>query len=228
MEFFVDRDNIERKYKEIYKIIFKMRNGETHEEMTKLGLTYTKSFGVNIVCLKDLACKYEKNHLLANKLWTSELREAKIIASMLEDVEVIDDIQLERWIIEAGTNEILEQLCMNLYVYYKNIQTKLTEWIVSDDINKQKISLLLIARLSLLKKNNDKLDFVFDDKLLPPTSLCVNDIYVEKMCVRAFVRLAALSNDGKIKVDEFFKSRAIQDAKWSFVSSEIKQELNYL
>lgn len=205
-----------------------MRNGETHGEMLNLGLKYEKAFGVNVVSLKDLSKRYDRSHLLANKLWCSKLREGQIIASMLEDEKKVDLNQIERWIIEAETNEILEQLCMNLFVNCEAIHMNFNNWLNSSDFNKQKISLLLIARLSLLKNINMNSSFIVSNNIFPPESLNIKDSYIEKMCIRAYVRLAATDKESKILIKDFFEKRSLKNSEWSFICDEIKIELEYL
>ena len=111
MEFFIDDENIEKQFQELFKEILNLRNGEVHSEMKKYGLNYKNALGASVVNLKELANRYEKNHLLAQKLWGKGFRESRIVASLLEMPEEASEQQLKRWIEEADSNELLEQIC---------------------------------------------------------------------------------------------------------------------
>ncbi len=64
-------DTIRAKYVEINKRIFNNRDGEILQMQKEYGTTYTKSLGVSILSLENIAKDYEASHQLAGRVGDS-------------------------------------------------------------------------------------------------------------------------------------------------------------
>ncbi len=221
MEFFRDDENIEKQFQELFKEILQLRNGEVHSEMKKYGLNYDKALGASVVNLKQLAKRYDANHLLAQKLWGKGFRESRIVASLLEIPEALNKQQLKRWIEEADSNELLEQICMNLLIALPNLDALLVDWIKSDNEKEQLCSTMTIGRLALIDKNKE--DAVFE-KYIDALNSKLEHSYLIKQLPRAIGKIARRNNN----LEELAFSKLLNlketQSKWLEVYEELKAE----
>jgi 3-methyladenine DNA glycosylase AlkD len=149
MELLMDNPEVERTYKRIIAAIPSMQNGFTAESLEKRGLKYEKNYGASIVDLKVFSRNFEKNHLLALKLWNKKWRESMILATLLEEPPKINEEQMDYWVKTAGTIEIIEQAVSNLFVETPYAFVKSLEWCRSKKQNVKHAGLLMMGRLAL-------------------------------------------------------------------------------
>lgn len=221
MEFFIDDENIEKQFQELFKEILNLRNGEVHSEMKKYGLNYKNALGASVVNLKELAKRYEKNHLLAQKLWGKGFRESRIIASLLEIPEEANEQQLKRWIEEADSNELLEQMCMNLLIALPNLNSRLLSWMKSEEEKEQLCATMTIGRLALIDK--EKGDQVFDAYLKNlPSNL--NHSYLIKQLPRTLGKIARRNKSLQDLTFSTVMELKNTDGEWSEVFEELQAE----
>lgn len=221
MEFFIDDENIEKQFQELFKEILNLRNGEVHSEMKKYGLNYKNALGASVVNLKELAKRYEKNHLLAQKLWGKGFRESRIVASLLEIPEEANEQQLKRWIEEADSNELLEQMCMNLLIALPDLNSRLTSWVKSEEEKEQLCATMTIGRLALIDKERG--DQVFDAYLknLPSSP---NHPYLIKQLPRALGKIARRNKNLQDLTFSTIVELKKTDDKWLEVFEELQAE----
>ena len=221
MEFFIDDENIEKQFQELFKEVLQLRNGEVHSEMKKYGLNYNKALGASVVNLKELAKRYEQNHLLAQKLWGKGFRESRIMASLLEKPQEASQEQLKRWIEEADSNELLEQLCMNLLIALPNLDEQLIAWIKSNKEKEQLCATMTIGRLALIEK--DRGDGVFENFMncLPAN---FQHSYLLKQLPRAIGKIARRNETLKKLVFSNVQKLKVADDKWLEVYEELQAD----
>jgi len=221
MEFFIDDENIEKQFQELFKEVLQLRNGEVHSEMKKYGLNYQKALGASVVNLKELAKRYEQNHLLAQKLWGKGFRESRIMASLLEKPDEASQKQLKRWIDEADSNELLEQLCMNLLIALPNLDEHLLAWIKSVEEKEQLCATMTIGRLALIDK--DRGDAVFENFMngLPAN---FQHSYLIKQLPRAIGKIARRNGNLQKLVFSNIQKLKVVDDKWLEVYEELQAE----
>ncbi len=221
MEFFIDDENIEKQFQELFKEVLQLRNGEVHSEMKKYGLNYQKALGASVVNLKELAKRYEQNHLLAQKLWGKGFRESRIMASLLEKPEEASEQQMKRWIEEADTNELLEQISMNLLIALPNLDEQLIAWIKSDEEKEQLCATMTIGRLALIDKARKDDIFAMFISSLPA---CPQHSYLVKQLPRAIGKIARRNETLKTLVFSNVQKLKGTDDKWLEVYDELLAE----
>ncbi|WP_320019960.1 DNA alkylation repair protein [Labilibaculum manganireducens] len=223
MDFFIDRKETEELFQEIFKKIQILRNGETHHEMKKFGLKYPKSLGATIVNLREIGKDYQKDHLLAHKLWTKGFRESKIVATLLEEPEKVTGDQLERWFAEMDSNELLEQASMNLFQYLPNIKELVKEWVKSEDASKQVCAVMVVGRLAMDK--NEESDRLFIDfiEMLPKK---FEDAYFLNQVKRALGKIARRGDVVVNKLVALVCELKREDEDWKEIWADLQYELN--
>lgn len=121
-------------------------NGELAENMRLAGIIYSVNYGVSIPELKELAKPYSNDHELALALFNEEIRECKLLASLIDNPESVTGNQIDEWA-ESFTNpELVEQVCSNLFWKSEYALSRSIEWCISNDEYLRKAGLIIIAR----------------------------------------------------------------------------------
>jgi 3-methyladenine DNA glycosylase AlkD len=87
---------------------------ESAAGMAKYGIKSDRALGISIPKLQGLAKKIGKNRILAERLWSSAIHEARILACMIEDPQLMTEAQLERWVKEFNSWDLCDQCCNRL------------------------------------------------------------------------------------------------------------------
>lgn len=133
--------------KDIRLRLRKAMNGVVSASMRQKGIEYKLNFGVAIPEIKTIAADYTPDAELAKWLWAQDVREHKILATLLYPHEAFTEEEAERWVEEIRYQEIAEQFCANL-VQFLSFATSLAErWIEDERENTQVSGFLLYARL---------------------------------------------------------------------------------
>ncbi|RUT79356.1 DNA alkylation repair protein [Ancylomarina longa] len=222
MEFFIDDQEIEDQFQNIFKKIQILRNGETHQEMKNLGLTYQKSVGAGIVNLREIAADYTPNHLLAHKLWAKGFRETKILATLLEESNLVNTQQLDRWLKEMDFNELLEQASMNLFVNLSDVEDLGKDWIQSKNRKKELCAIMLSGRLAMRKDNQyDSYLEQFVD-ILPQN---IEDSYYRNQLARCLGKIVRRNNKLAEKISKLVLHLKSKDKNWLEIWENLQYEL---
>ncbi|MBL1488736.1 DNA alkylation repair protein, partial [Klebsiella pneumoniae] len=81
------------------------------------GLGYHLNWGVTLPRLREKADAIGKDYDLAIALWKENVRECKILATMIMPPDKILPEVVDIWMEQTDTVEIAEQASMNLYQY---------------------------------------------------------------------------------------------------------------
>lgn len=85
------------------------------EGMSRFGIDTRNALGVTVTELRGLARRIGRNYDLAAALWESEIHEACILATMVDDPAHVTEAQMERWVSDLGSWDLCDQLCGNLF-----------------------------------------------------------------------------------------------------------------
>ncbi len=168
MELLLDNPEAENIFKRIVASIPAMQNGVTAESLEKRGIKYEKAYGTSIVDLKNFARQYDKNHLLALKLWNKKWRETMILATMLDEPAKVTEEQMDFWVKTSENTEIIEQMVTNLFTETPFAFVKALEWCRGKKHQVRYAGLLMMGRLSVASTND--IDEMFESffDVLPP------------------------------------------------------------
>lgn len=89
-------------------------NGVTAQSLRDKGLEYHLNWGANLLHLKDMAEPYGKDYDLAIALWKEDIRECKILATLIMPADKFESDIATIWIEQLRSQEIAELLVMNL------------------------------------------------------------------------------------------------------------------
>lgn len=101
---------------------------KNREGMARFGIDVKYALGVSIPSLRKAAKKIGKNHRLAQQLWKTKIHEARILASMIDDPELVTKKQMESWVQDFNSWDLCDQTCMNLFDKTKYAYKIAIEW----------------------------------------------------------------------------------------------------
>ena len=147
------------KFEEIIKELESLSNPEDIEGMARFGIKTKKAYGVRMPELRRMARKTGKNHELAEKLWKHGYSETKIMASMIDDPQIVTEEQMENWVVEFDSWDICDQCCMNLFRKTPFAYKKVYEWSEREEEFVKRAAFTLIATLAVHDKKADDSEF---------------------------------------------------------------------
>jgi hypothetical protein len=143
--------------KEIKQSFRLMMDGAVAQSMRDKGLGYHLNWGVTLPRLREKADAIGKDYDLAIALWKENVRECKILATMIMPPDKILPEVVDIWMEQTETVEIAEQASMNLYQYLPYAPMKAYEWIASDKDLYQLCGFHVLSRLFMNRQEpNDR------------------------------------------------------------------------
>ena len=109
-------------------------------------------YGIAVPELRILAKQIGLDHRLANRLWSSGIHEGRILATMIEDVHLVSEEQLERWVRDFDSWDICDQCCGNLFDRTPWAYQKATAWSAHEEEFVKRAAFSLIAYLAVHDK----------------------------------------------------------------------------
>lgn len=94
----------------------------------RFGIEVSSSLGVSMSRLRPFARRLGKDHLLALALWESGIREARILATLVDDPALVTGEQMEAWAADFTSWEVVDAACCNLFDRTGLRYTKAREW----------------------------------------------------------------------------------------------------
>ncbi len=146
-------------YDDILKRLKSLADPKAVEGMARFGINPENTFGVSIPNLRKIAKETGRDRALAQQLWDSAIHEARILASMIDDSEMVTEEQMERWVKDFDSWDVCDQCCMNLFEKTKFAYQKAVEWSSNDKEFIKRTGFVLMARLAVSDKKADDKQF---------------------------------------------------------------------
>lgn len=149
-------ENVKEKLKKIKQSFRLMMNGPASQSMREKGLNYKINWGVPVPSLKQMAKEYGKDYDLAIELFKEDIRECKILATMIMPPEKFLPEIADIWMEQTISYEIAEQLAFNLMQYVDYAPVIAFEWIASDKPLYKLTGYHLLSRLFMKGQEPDE------------------------------------------------------------------------
>lgn len=213
------------KHKDIINKLESLSNPGVIAGMARYGITPENTYGVSIPNLRKIAKEIGISNKLAQQLWNTNIRETKILASMIDDPEMVTEEQIEGWVKEFNYWEICDQCCMNLFEKTKFAYKKAIEWSSREKEFVKRAGFVLMARLAVSDKKADDKRF---EKFFPIIKGEATDDrnYVKKAVNWALRQIGKrnLNLNGKaVKIAKEIQKMDSKIAKW--IASDALREL---
>ena len=182
---------IEEEIKEIKRSFRQMMDGSIAQSMRDKGVDYHLNWGATLPRLREKADGIGKNYDLAIALWKENVRECKILATMIMPSDVVLPEVIDIWMEQTPTQEIAEQAAFNLYQYLPYAPEKAYTWIASDKELYQLCGFHILSRLFMNgQEPNERGINEFIDQAL--AALQGESIAVRKAAMASMQRFAEL------------------------------------
>ena len=147
-------------YSEILKKLKSLSDPKNVAGMVKFGINPKNTLGVSVPNLRNLAKKIGKDHKLSQKLWSSKIHEARILASMIDDPKLVTEKQMDRWVKDFDSWDVCDQICMNLFDKTSIAFKKAKEWTKSSKEFIKRAGFALMACLAWHDKTSSDKEFI--------------------------------------------------------------------
>ena len=138
--------------REIKQSLRQLMDGQTAQSMRDKGVDYKLNWGASIPMLREKAEEIGKDYDLAIELWKADVRECKILATMVMPAEQILPEVVDIWMEQTPSQEIAEQAAFNLYQHLPYAPEKAYQWIASDKDIEQLCGFHVLSRLFMNKQ----------------------------------------------------------------------------
>ena len=193
--------DLNQQIKEIKQSFRLMMDGMVATSMRNKGLDYKLNWGATLPRLRDKAeelkqmfhdsCLMFNQYDLAIALWKENVRECKILATMLMPADKILPEVVDIWMEQTDSQEIAEQASFNLYQYLPYAADKAYAWMASDKELYQLCGFHILSRLFMNgQEPNERGINEFIDQAL--AALQGDSLMVKKAAMNAMSRFAEL------------------------------------
>lgn len=124
------------------------------DSMKKFGIQYVKSYGLRLPQIRKIAKQCGKNHELALKLWDWGYHETYLLATLVEEPEKVDSIQLNEWVYTFYSWDLVDQACINLLRFIPEAIGNIFIWCDAEEEFVKRTAFSLIAVLAVHNKNS--------------------------------------------------------------------------
>lgn len=125
-------EDIQNKIREIKRSFRFVMNGSASQSMREKGAEYKINWGVPFVELKKMAKDLGKDYDLAVALWKEDIRECKILATLVMPADCMPIEVAEIWMEQTRTQEMAEMQAFNLYQYVRYAPEIAYRWIAAE------------------------------------------------------------------------------------------------
>ena len=183
--------DIQAQVKEIKQSFRQMMDGAVAQSMRKKGVDYKLNWGATLPRLREKADEIGKDYDLAIALWKENVRECKILATMVMPADVVLPEVIDIWMEQMPTQEIAEQAAFNLFQYLPYAPEKAYTWMASDKELYQLCGFHILSRLFMNKQEpNERGINEFIDQAI--VALQEGSIPVRKAAMACMMRFSEL------------------------------------
>jgi 3-methyladenine DNA glycosylase AlkD len=143
----MDKNMVPSKVKEIKQSFRQMMDGSIAQSMRDKGLNYHLNWGATLPRLQEMAKEFGPDYDLAIALWKENVRECKILATMLMPANQILPEVVDIWMEQIPSQEIAEQVAFNLWQHLPFAPEKAYQWMASDKEYDQLCGFHVLTRL---------------------------------------------------------------------------------
>jgi len=140
-------EDVTQLIKEIKQSFRLMMDGAVAQSMRDKGLNYHLNWGATLPRLRAKADELGPNYDLAIALWKENVRECKILATMLMPPEKMLPEVCDIWMEQVPSQEIAEQAAFNLWQHLPYAPEKAYQWIANDQEYYQLCGFHVLSRL---------------------------------------------------------------------------------
>lgn len=181
-----------------------LSNPANLEGMRRFGINAKNGLGVAVPKLRLLARRYRNNHSLALQLWDTDIHDARLLATMVEDATQVTEQQMENWVADFNSWDICDQCCGGVFDKTPYAFQKAMEWTSRSEEFVKRAGFAMMATLAVHDKNAKNENF------LPFFNLILKEAHDERNFVKKAVNWA-LRQIGKRNL--YLHTQAVETAQ---------------
>lgn len=184
-------EDVNKTVKEIKRSFRLLMNGVASQSMRQKGVDYKINWGVSLPDLQKMAQQYGKCYKLAVALWQENIRECKILATLIMPPEEMDEALAEQWIGGINSQDLAEMACFNLFQHLQQASDLSYQWMNSDREIEQMCGYLILSRLFMKGENphGNRIEEFLDEVALALNSENMGVRHAALNCVNKFAEL---------------------------------------
>jgi 3-methyladenine DNA glycosylase AlkD len=202
--------------KEVMAILNSKQNPRNVEGMKRFGIRGEKLLGISVVELRKIAKLIGKNHQLAEELWDTEVHEARIVASLIENPDTMTEKQMEKWVSEIDSWDVCDMLTGSLLDKSDMAVKMMPKWAKDKREFVRRTPFSMMAWIACHNKNLNNEDFDKYFLLIKETSTDERN-FVKKAvnwALRGIGKRNMELREKALKVAEEIKKMDSKAAKW--------------
>ncbi len=135
-------------------------NAQAVEGMARFGIRPAQALGISIPTLRKMAKEIGRNQALAVALWASGIHEARILASMIAEPQLVSVDLMEEWVNDFDAWDVCDQVCGNLFDKTPYAYQKAKEWCQQEKEFVRRAGFVMMAELAVHDKQAQDQAFV--------------------------------------------------------------------
>jgi 3-methyladenine DNA glycosylase AlkD len=135
-------------------------NAQAVEGMARFGIRPAQALGISIPTLRKMAREIGRNQALAVALWASGIHEARILASMIAEPQLVSVELMEAWVNDFDSWDVCDQVCGNLFDKTPYAYQKAKEWCQQEKEFVRRAGFVTMAELAVHDKQAQDEAFV--------------------------------------------------------------------
>jgi len=171
--------------------------------MKRFGIDDQTALGIPTPEVRKLAKVIKKDHALALALWDSNIHEARILATMIDDPKLVTPQQIDKWVADFNSWDICDQACGNLFDRTPYAMEKALQYSTAEEEFVKRAGFVLMAEYAVHDKK------AADENFLALLPIIEREAWDERNFVKKAVNWA-LRQIGKR--NETLKAAAIETA----------------
>jgi 3-methyladenine DNA glycosylase AlkD len=194
----------------------RMSTQRDRDNLARFGIEATNPLGVSMSNIQLLAKRLGRSHELAAALWDTNVYEARMLTSFVDEPERVTATQMDRWCRDFDNWGICDTLCFKLFDQTPHAWAKVAQWGVQRDEFVKRAAFALLASLAGHDKRATNEQFL---ETLPLIERAATDErnFVKKgvsWALRTLGRRNAVLNEAAVAVAKRLAASPEPAARW--------------
>jgi 3-methyladenine DNA glycosylase AlkD len=140
----------DKRVERVLKALRARASAKVRDDMApRYGIVARKAFGVPMAKMQAIAKPLAPDHALAKALWRTGWYEARMVACMIDDPELVTSKQMDRWRADFDNWAIVDTVCFKLFDRVPRAMAKIDAWVRLNDEFGRRAGFALLASAAL-------------------------------------------------------------------------------
>jgi 3-methyladenine DNA glycosylase AlkD len=139
--------------RDVVRTLERMGDRSRLEGMARFGIDSGRAVGVTVTELRPFARDLGRDHELAAALWASGVHEARLLASLVDEPDMVSEAQMEAWVADLDSWDVCDGVCGNLFDRTPFALDKAVEWSSRQPEFEKRAAFALMASAAVHRKD---------------------------------------------------------------------------